>query len=75
MFDAQAHALKTTNVVYQGAEYKQELVAEWCPEPGVASVPPLIVDTVVAVPVDGSPGDVVAAGPAASGLCESSSSG
>ena len=37
---------------------KVPLVAEWCPDAGVASVPPLIVDSVVAVPVHGSPGDV-----------------
>ena len=40
-------------------------MAQWCPGPLTPQVPPLVVlDSVVAVPLEESAGDVVAAGPA-----------
>ena len=44
--------------------YNEHVVAEWCPDPAVPQVPPMVVDAVVAVPMDTQPGDVVAEGPA-----------
>ena len=70
-FDAQAHKLRATNVVYAEAEYKSNLVARWCPARDVPAVPPIIIDNVIAVPPDrdedpdviGGGGRVVAGGP------------
>ena len=63
-FDKQADALLITNVVYQNAEYDASLVARWCPDPAEAAVPPVLLESVVAVPVGGGdPGQVVAEGP------------
>ena len=68
-FDAQAAALKATNVAYKNAEYKSDLVASWCPEKHVPRVPPPVLQCVVAVPpgaedTDDTGGQVVASGPA-----------
>ena len=62
-FDRQALALRKTNVVYADAEYRRELVASWVPDPDVPLVPSVITDSVVAVPLEDSPGQVVAEGP------------
>ena len=63
-FDSQAQALRATNVVYKNTTYDAALVAQWCPEPLTPQVPPVVLDSVVAVPLDESPGEIVAAGPA-----------
>ena len=63
-FDQQAQALRKSNVVYKEAEYKSALVASWCPDSSKPEVPPILVDRVVAVPVEGMGGVVVARGPA-----------
>ena len=63
-FDQQAEALTTYNVVYSDKEYNRELVARWVPDPEEAVVPQLILDAVVAVPLETDPGEVVAEGPA-----------
>lgn len=62
-FDAQADTLVKTNVVYAEREYRRELVASWVPDPNTPSVPSVITDAVVAVPLEESPGQVVAEGP------------
>ncbi|CAK0796442.1 unnamed protein product, partial [Prorocentrum cordatum] len=62
-FDAQAAALTKSNVVYDKTTYDRDLVAKWVPDPAVAAVPPVIADAVVAVPLEESPGQVVAEGP------------
>ncbi|CAK0887182.1 unnamed protein product [Prorocentrum cordatum] len=63
-FDSQAQALQSTNVVYKDKDYHEALVAQWCPNPLIPEVPPVVLDSVVAVPLEDSPGAVVAAGPA-----------
>jgi hypothetical protein len=63
-FDEQARALQQTNVVYKEAEYKSELVASWCANASTPTVPPPILDSVVAVPVEATGDVVVARGPA-----------
>ena len=63
-FDQQAEALTTYNVVYSDKEYNRELLARWVPDPEEAVVPQLILDAVVAVPLETDPGEVVAEGPA-----------
>ena len=63
-FDSQAQALRATNVVYKNTTYDAALVAQWCPDPLTPQVPPVVLDSVVAVPLDESPGEIVAAGPA-----------
>ena len=62
-FDRQAQALRTTNVVYKHTEYDADLVATWCPDEQTPAVPPMLVNSVVAVPLDDEPGTVVASGP------------
>jgi hypothetical protein len=69
-FDAQAAELLSTNVVYKGKEYRKDVVARWCPDKHVPTVPQIIIDSVVAVPQDPEPGGdddpagrVVASGP------------
>ena len=63
-FDRQAAALQATNAVYKHAEYDADLVAQWCPDANTPEVPPIIVDSVVAVPTEEEdPGRVVASGP------------
>jgi hypothetical protein len=69
-FDEQAHTLMQTNVVYKGKQYRDDVVARWCPDKLVPTVPPIIIDSVVAVPHDpedegenGPAGRVVASGP------------
>jgi hypothetical protein len=68
--DAQAVRLQQTNVVYKNKQYKDDVVAKWCPEKDVPAVPPIILDSVVAVPPDAEAagdhdhaGRVVASGP------------
>ena len=63
-FGDQADALIRTNVVYQARTYDDELVAQWVPDADVPVVPPIISDAVVGVPLENSPGEVVAEGPA-----------
>ena len=63
-FDEQARRLQEWNVVYGNTEYQEQLVAQWCPDPNIPEVPQIIVDSVVAVPVEEDPGKVVASGPA-----------
>ena len=63
-FDEQAQRLQVWNVVYDHAQYQQHLVAEWCPDINTPQVPQTIVDSVVAIPVDDDPGQIVASGPA-----------
>ena len=63
-FDAQADALASTNIVYSTRTYDNDLVASWAPDPQVPVVPPVILDAVVGVPLEESPGQVVAEGPA-----------
>ena len=41
-------------------EYRADLVAEWCPDANDPVVPQIIMDTVVAVPLEKDPGKVVA---------------
>ena len=62
-FDAQAAALQSTNVVYKDTHYESELVATWCPDANKPEVPPMIVDSVVAVHGPDDAGKVVASGP------------
>ena len=65
-FDEQAELLRATNKVYKEAVYKADLVAKWCPDPATPTVPPIILDNVIAVPLcdgEGGPGRVVADGP------------
>ena len=50
-------------MVYAEKEYRRDLVASWVPDPNVPVVPPVITDAVVAVPLEDSPGQVVAEGP------------
>ena len=75
-FDRQARRLQAHNVVYKETEYREDLVARWCPDRHVPRVPPPILDNVVAIPPDGDvdmhddcvvasgPGDATAAGQA-----------
>ena len=65
-FDEQADLLRKTNKVYKEAVYKSDLVAKWCPDPATPTVPPIILDNVIAVPLcdeEEGPGRVVADGP------------
>ena len=62
-FDKQAAALQQTNVVYKNTEYKADLLATWIPEATTPQVPQIILDTVVAVPLQDDPGKVIASGP------------
>ena len=62
-FDEQSRALVTSNVVYADKEYRRDLVATWVPDPNTPAVPSVITDAVVAVPLQESPGQVVAEGP------------
>ena len=62
-FDAQGEALVKSNVVYADKEYRRDLVASWVPDPNTPVVPTVITDVVVAVPLEESPGEVVAEGP------------
>ena len=64
VFDKQAAALKETNIVYQEAIYDEQLLSSWVPDPTVDTVPPPILDAVVAVQAVNDPGQVVASGPA-----------
>ena len=64
LFDEQAAALKTTNIVYQEAIYDEQLLSSWVPDPAVDTVPPPILDAVVAIEAVKDPGRVVASGPA-----------
>ena len=63
-FDAQSEALVKSNVVYKDKTYRRDLVATWVPDPKTPAVPSVITDAVVAVPLEESPGHVVAEGPA-----------
>ena len=64
-FDAQAVALQKYNEVYhREATYDQDLLASWVPDPNVPVVPSVVLDAVLAVPLEDSPGQVVAEGPA-----------
>ena len=62
-FDKQAAALQQTNIVYKNTEYKADLLATWIPEATTPQVPQIILDTVVAVPLQDEPGKVIASGP------------
>jgi hypothetical protein len=69
-FDAQAAELINTSVVYMGKTYANDVVARWCADKHVLTVPQMIVDSVVAVPHDPEAGGdddpagrVVASGP------------
>lgn len=62
-FDLQAEALTKSNVVFSDKEYRRDLVSSWVPDPRVPVVPQVLLDRVVAVPLEGSPGEVVAEGP------------
>ena len=64
LFDKQAASLKETNIVYQEAIYDEQLLSSWVPDPAVDTVPPPILDAVVAVQAVKDPGQVVASGPA-----------
>ena len=51
--------------MYQVATYDAGLVAQWCPDPKEPVVPPILVENVVAIPLEeDDPGAVVASGPA-----------
>ena len=64
-FDAQAAALQKSNEVYhREATYDKDLLASWVPDPNVPVVPSVVLDAVLAVPLEDSPGQVVAEGPA-----------
>ena len=63
-FAHQAKALKDTNIVYKDAVYDEALVAKWVPDPSVPQVPAPILESVIAVPCNEDPGEVVASGPA-----------
>ena len=63
-FDDQAALLKETNVVYREAEYREDLVAKWVPDKENPAVPNIILDKVVAVPLEGDAGTVISSGPA-----------
>ena len=63
-FDDQAAQLKRTNVVYRDAEYREDLVAAWVPDRESPAVPNIILDKVVAVPIEGDAGTVISSGPA-----------
>ena len=65
-YQKEAEALSSTNCVYNTAQYDEDLMAKWLPDPDLPAVPPPILDAVVSVPVEGSPGSVVAEGPATS---------
>jgi hypothetical protein len=62
-FDLQAETLIQTNVVYADKKYRHDLVASWVPDPNTPTVPSVITDAIVAVPLEESPGKVVADGP------------
>ena len=69
-FDAQAAALQATNCVFKGIKYREDIVARWCPDKGVPTVPSMMLDNVVAVPPDAEedgpevvPERIVASGP------------
>ena len=62
-FDQQAAALKDTNVVFNTTEYRADLVASWVPDATVPTVPPVILNSVVAVPLADDAGTVVSSGP------------
>ena len=62
-FDKQSEALVRSNVVYADKVYRRDLVASWVPDPNTPVVPSVITDAVVAVPLEESPGQVVAEGP------------
>ena len=49
--------------MYAEKEYRRDLVARWVPDPDTPSVPSIITDAVVAVPLEEAPGQVVAEGP------------
>ena len=61
-FDSQAEALTKFNVVYADKDYRKDLVASWVPDIETPVVPRVITDSVVAVPLEESPGTVVAEG-------------
>ena len=63
-FDDQAALLKETNVVYREADYREDLVAKWVPDKENPAVPNIILDKVVAVPLEGDAGTVISSGPA-----------
>ena len=50
--------------MYKNTAYDADLVAKWCPDANTPEVPPILVDTVVSIPLEGEPGRVVASGPA-----------
>ena len=62
-FDSQAEALTKFNVVYADKDYRKDLVASWVPDTETPVVPRVITDSVVAVPLEESPGTVGAEGP------------
>ena len=62
-FDAQSETLVKTNIVYADKEYRRDLVATWVPDRHTPTVPSVITDAVVAVPMEeDDPGQVVAEG-------------
>ena len=61
-FDEQARKLQEWNVVYEHTQYQEQLVAQWCPDPNIPEVPQIIVDNVVAIPVEEDPGKLWLAG-------------
>ena len=63
-FDAQATTLTKTNVVFATKSYFENMIATWVPDASVPVVPPVIMDAVVGVPLEESPGHVLAEGPA-----------
>ena len=52
-----------TNEVYKNKIYRRDLVASWVPGPKTPDVPSVITDAVVSVPLEESPGQVIAEGP------------
>jgi len=62
-FDKQAEFLQSRNAVYQNKKYMAVVVARWCPDPSKPEVPPVILDCVLAVPVEEGAGQVVESGP------------
>ena len=50
-------------MVYADKVYRKDLVATWVPDPDTPVLPPVVTDSVVAVPLEESRGTVVAEGP------------
>ena len=62
-FERQAQALINYNEVYKDKTYRSDLVDSWVPDPQVPVVLSVVLNAVVAVPLEESPGEAVAEGP------------